>query len=396
MITGSGQGFARGGHSHGGASVGEVISLLGPEEDWWHKYRYGLYGHKLIAANGEVYTRYFIVVKNNYGVIVRFTNLHNYTGIYEGKVFAPITSDAESKLRYICMMLNYVLIRHYDDFHIDHIFKISREALEQFFRDYATEQLPNGGYRGELSVQKCVFTVTAFFGKLCWKFGGCMTLTKEDLYTEKTVFNKYGKLKKRKLPAFQVRGIPKAGAAFRKLPTNAFRIPLNLAFRYAPDIALAICLQAFAGLCAGEVCNVRQEGAPMGSGLIFTWIEGRTVKVEIDLTRELPMRSDGVICGKIKKERRQCVYPPFLEAFTAAYEHHKQFLLTHPFEEEYRPMFINNRGMAMTYDDYARRFAALMNNHFRLALVFRPACSAQRGHRPDSVLAWGQEPGECV
>ena len=353
----------------GDECVGEVISLLKPEEDWRLKYHYGLYGHKLIAGGGEVYTRYFIVVKNRFGIIARFTNMHNYAGTYENKVFVPITSDAEAKLHYICMMLNYVLIDNYGRFNIDHVFKVTRDALECFFRDYAAAQMSNGKHRGEQSVEKCVYAVTAFFWKLRLKFGGYIQLTKEDLYTEKTVYNKYGKFKKRKLPAFQVRGIPQVSDTFRELPTKAFKILLNLAFRYAPDIAFAICLQAFAGLRAGEVCNVRQEGNPAGSGLIFTWIGNRTMKAEIDLTRELPMRSDGVICGKIKKERKQCVYPPFLEAFTSAYEHHKRFLLTRLFEEEYRPMFINSRGMAMTYDDYARRFAALVDNHYRPVLL---------------------------
>lgn len=353
----------------GGIIINNTIHLPEQAGDWRSRYHYGLYSHRLLTQDGIAYTRPFIVVKNTYGVIVRFTNFHNYTGIYENKVFAPITSDAETKLHYICKMLNYVMIEHHADFHIDHVFKVNREALERFFRGYALEQLPGEKHRGAQSIEKCVYAVTAFFWKLRWKFGGYMLLTKEDLYTEKTVFNKYGKAKKRKLPAFQVRGIPQTSDVFRDLPTKAFRILINLAFRYAPDIAFAICLQAFAGLRAGEVCNVRQEGAPMGSGLIFTWIEARVVKVEIDLTRELPMRSDGVICGKIKKERKQCVYPPFLEAFTTAYEHHRKFLITRSFEKEHMPMFINSRDMAMTYDDYARRFTALVDDHFRPVLL---------------------------
>ena len=355
--------------TNGGVTIDNIIILPEKAKDWRSGYHYALYSHKLLTKDGIVYARHFIVIKNLYGVIVRFTNLHNYAGIYENKVFVPITSDAETKLHYICKMLNYILIERHADFHIDHVFKVTREALECFFRDYALEKIPNGKYRGEQSVEKCVYAVTAFFWKLRWKFGNYVLLTKEDLYTEKTVCNKYGKFKKRKLPAFQVRGIAQPGDGFKDLPAKAFRILLNLAFRYAPDIAFAICLQAFAGLRAGEVCNVRQEGAPMGSGLIFTLIEGRAVKVEIDLTRELPMRSDGVICGKIKKERRQCVYPPFLKAFSGAYEHHKEFLCSAACEQEYRPMFINSRGMAMTYDDYARRFTALVENHLRPVLL---------------------------
>jgi integrase len=348
--------------------MGGIINL--PEQDDRRKeYHYGLYGHKLITIGGEVYTRHFIVIKNRYGSIVRFTRLHNYVGVYEGKVFAPVVSDAEAKLRYVCMMLNYVLIEHYEKHRIDHVFKISREALECFFRDYAQEMLADGSHRGKQSVEKCAYAVTMFFRKLRRKFGGHVVLRETDLVVETTAYDRRGRPKRKMRPAFQVRGFPNRKEIFRELPTKAFRILLNLAFRYAPDIAFAICVQAFAGLRAGEVCNVRQEGSPQGNGLIFTYFEGGARKIEIDLMRELPLRSDGVICGRIKRERVQCVYPPFIKAFMTAYEHHKAFLSMQRFEAEFCPMFVNGRGMAMTYDDYARRFNALVDDRFRAVLL---------------------------
>jgi hypothetical protein len=85
----------------------------------------------------------------------------------------------------------------------------------------------------------------------------------------------------KKIPAFQVRGIPKTAEAFRELPTNAFKILIDLAFRYAPDIVFALCLQAFAGLRAGEVCNVRQEGNPIGNGLLFTRLRIGQLKLKL-------------------------------------------------------------------------------------------------------------------
>ena len=56
----------------------------------------------------------------------------------------------------------------------------------------------------------------------------------------------------------------------------------------------------------------------MGRGISFTFLDGRLIKAEIDLTREIALRSDGVNCGRIKKERRQCVYAPFLDVFYVA------------------------------------------------------------------------------
>jgi integrase len=349
--------------------MGKIIFLSSAGHLWRTEYRYTLYGHKLITKNGELYTRHFIVIKNRFGMIAHFTTLHNYVGVYDGKVFAPLVSDAETKLRYVCVMLNYVLVNNYDRFKIDHVFNISRESLECFFRDYAQEALPDGSYRGAQSIEKCVRAVVMFFRKLRRRYGTGVLLCEKDLVIEITRHNKQGKPSPRKQPSFQVKGFGSPKNAFRELPTKAFTILLSLAFRYAPDIVFALCLQAFAGLRAGEAMNVRQEGSPLGNGLIMTYVESEVRKIEIDLTKELPLRSDGVICGKIKKERRQCVYPPFIKAFITAYEHHKVFLAGKSYEPDYCPMFINSKGLAMTYDDYYRRFSMLVDNHFRPTLL---------------------------
>ena len=136
--------------------------------------------------------RHFIVVKNNMGLIVRFTRLHNYVGVYEAKAFAPLVSDAKAKLHYVCKMLNYVLIEHYGKYRIDHVFNVSRDALECFFRDYAQKPLSDGTYRGKQSIEKCVHAVTMFFRKLRRKFGGYVLLREADLVIEVTVYDRRG------------------------------------------------------------------------------------------------------------------------------------------------------------------------------------------------------------
>lgn len=332
-------------------------------------YRYGVYKHRLITKDGVVYSVPFIVLKNKFNVIVHFTNFHKFVGIYGNKIFAPITSNNEAKLYYICLMLNYILIERYSFFKINHVFNITRHSLECFFRDYAQTKLRNGEYRCEQAVEKCVKTVIEFFCNLRKTYGDYVSLKNEDLYKEVNSVDRRGKLEIRQVPSFRVQGLTKSTKIFREIPTKVFVILLNLAFRYAPDIAFAICLQAFAGLRASEAMNVRQEISPLGAGIVFTEIEGRVIKAEIDLTQELPLRSDGVICGKIKRERKQCVYPPFLNAFSIAYKKHKEFLAGRCFEKEYCPMFINNLGKALPYAQYRMRFIALIENHLRPALL---------------------------
>ena len=244
----------------------ESITQLQPLDNAWRGgYRYAVYKHRLIAPDGSVYTRPFIVVKNMYNVIVRFTNLHNYASIFTRKIFVPINADATKKLFYICKMLNYALIEQHGEYGVDHIFQINREILEQFFSDYATTESHTGRFRSEPSVDFCVSAVTDFFRNLCRKFSKQMTLNESDIVTERDVYTKQAGLVQKIVPAFQVRGIRSNKRTFRELPTKAFKILLNLAFRYAPDIAFAVCLQAFSGLRAGEVCNIRQEQSPIGS-----------------------------------------------------------------------------------------------------------------------------------
>lgn len=352
-----------------------LLTISDDHEDWRKEYRYTVYTHKLVGPDGILYARYFIVVKNSFGVIVRFTRLHRYIGIYEGQVVHPLTEDTRNKARYICMMLNYVLLDHYGIYHVDHVFKITYEMLLAFFMDYALSEKKEGGYRGSQSVNKCVSAVTLFMEKLRRAYGSHMVLKHKDLYTDRVVYVK-GRRTRRSSPNFTVYTVPEEKKIFRDMPTKVFTILMNLAVRYAPDIAFAMAMQAFAGLRPGEVCNVRQEDSPMGKGLIMTIEDGRTVNVQIDLIRELQMRSDGVVCGRIKKERMQSVYPPFLDVFCYLYGLHKAFLRSHPCEEEYRPMFINRQGMALTYESYYRRFKTLVENHLRPLLMIHsdPEC----------------------
>ena len=89
--------------------------------------RYGVYTFRTATRDGTVYARSFLVIRNGYGVIVRFTRLQDYAGF---KNYKPITSNAEKKLYYVCGMLNYVLVDHGRRFGIRHVFGITAEMLQ--------------------------------------------------------------------------------------------------------------------------------------------------------------------------------------------------------------------------------------------------------------------------
>ena len=65
----------------------------------------------------------------------------------------------------------------------------------------------------------------------------------------------------------------------------------------------------------------------------------------------------------------QCVYPAFLGAFIKAYELHQEYLEQTVFEKDYAPMFVNQNGKAMSYENYRQRFKKLINAHLRPLLV---------------------------
>lgn len=345
------------------------MNYRSPEDTPERMFRYAVYSTQATAADGIAFTRSFIVLKNGYGVIERFTRLHEYAGIYTGKTYRPITANPKTVLYFICKMLNYVMVDYGAEFGVRHVFEITKPMLAQFFNSYAMEHQEDGSFRGKDSIDRCIRAVTSFMSRLYSAFGGYMKLSKEELYEERSTVTHKGQLVRRNVPAFQATGIPQSEGPFRDIPTKVMEILIPMAFRYARDIAFALCLQAFAGLRAGEVCNVRQECSPLGAGLRFVEVGGSTIKAEIDLRRELALRSDGVKTGGIKKERLQCVHPMFLGAFLKAYEIHKESLSYVVFEKEYAPMFVNRNGMALSYENYRQRFKQLVNGHLRPFLI---------------------------
>ncbi len=339
----------------------ECITSAQPEQ----ALRYAVYSVQNRMDDGLVFNRSFIVVKNGYNVITHFTRFQEFAGIYAHGTYKPITANPETKLYFICGFLNYVLVDRGRKFGIRHVFDITKEMMESYFSHYALEKQENGNYRGKESVERCVLVVTDFMSRLSVRYGGYMKVSKSELYEEQSRVTRKGRLVRKQVPAFHVTGIPTTDGPFRDIPTKVMEVLLPMAFRYAEDIAFGLCLQAFAGLRAGEVCNVRQECSPFGPGIRLTEAGGNVIKAEIDLRRELALRSDSAETGKIKKERLQCVYPEFLGTFLKAYELHKEYLKTVGFEKEYAPLFVNRYGKAMSYETYRNRFKTLIRDHLR-------------------------------
>ena len=107
----------------------------------------------------------------------------------------------------------------------------------------------------------------------------------------------------------------------RDIPHNVYRILLDTTYQYDPMIAFAMESGRTAGLRPSEAMNMRQDTSKVAvERCIRLYREGNRIrKIEIDLLKEYPLRSDEKAVGKIKRERIANVFPPLIPEFMQAY-----------------------------------------------------------------------------
>ena len=93
---------------------------------------------------------------------------------------------------------------------------------------------------------------------------------------------------------------------------------------------------------------------------MFHQSDGQVFKIEIDLRKEIPLRSDLKPTGRIKKERLQAVPYIFLEVFLDTYNDYMSYLEGKKYEKDYGPLNLNRRGKALSYDVYYQRFRKII------------------------------------
>ena len=349
--------------------MSEIIKFEAP-------YRFAVYDHK-VQSRKELSSIRMIVVKNQNNQIVQYTGLEAYSYPYTGQM-PKITVRTKAELVYICAALNYIFAHN----RVKRIADITVDMIFDFFTAYCNN--PKGRsdniMRTQQSLDNCVRHVSHFFANLAAVYP--IPITPKDLlnYVE-TKANKHSqRIKCRYIPIYE----PKRPHSYdtsllRDMPLAAAARLVQLATIHDPMIAFGIVLQLSAGLRPSCVCNVRQADSPISTkpGISCTYIGSGISGITIDLAHEYVLRSDGVNVGKIKKEREVKVYKPFVPELYMAYREHMQLLAHTPYEERCKPMFVNRRGKAMTYNDYARRLKKLVYNHLKPELY----------HSPDPLLS---------
>lgn len=316
--------------------------------------RFSMYTHQLIIKDGIIITRKFIVLRDpNTKDIVRFTNFHKYVNGNKNAIAKSISEDGNKRHVYVIKFLNYLFFD--SDYSITKLTDITLEMAEDFLNAYGMGMLhEEDNLRSESTVKKCVLTIVDFLEELTTK-ENCK-FKKKDLYKEKEYRTKKGNIKKKKVPAFEVRYVPKETYILRDMPEKVFALLMNQIRTQHTDILMVAACSAFAGIRPGEAVNVRRRDSLLGPGLKFTIEDGEVTDVSIDLTKEFNLRSDNVRVAGIKNERTARVYPAFLNLFYEFYLEYMKYMEGNGYEEEYGPLSVNQRGKAMTYQDYRNRF----------------------------------------
>ena len=297
-------------------------------------------------------TKQFIALKTPDGNL-HFTDFHRY--VKSASKIKSISDDGNKRFTYVIKFLNYV----FGVKRITSLDQLTLDMIKDFLMNYGLGSLPGDKrHRKKSTVEICVNTILDFLTLYLKERKGKAILSPSDLYEITSYTNKRGRLIKRKEPKFDiyVDDSQTEQAIFRDMPNSAFEMLFAHIAEYHKDLLMVVALGAFVGLRPSEACNVRREDSPLGAGILFHQSEGETFKVEIDLRREMPLRSDLKPTGRIKKERMQAVPYIFLEVFLDTYNNYMSYLEGKRYERDYGPLNLNKQGKALTYAVYYQRF----------------------------------------
>lgn len=321
--------------------------------------KYAVYEHALVVDNNQLIKRHFIVIKSN-GVIIAWTDFHRY--ILANNRIRHITSNDSARFYAVVTFLNYVF---YGKYQIARLTDISAQMVIDFCNDYGMCKLSGDNeftHRTKDSVERCLSYIIDFLTEF-QKQNPNTCFDVNALYHRE---DRFSKTRKKYIsvtvPNFQIRYKSTPKPIFRDIPGCAFKVIMSKIVDDYTDILMLAACSAFAGLRPSEACNVRREDSSIGAGISFDSVNNEISSITLDLTKEHNLRSDLVSVGGIKKERKQSVYPAFLDVFYNCYKIYMDYIKGRKYESEFGPLTINNKGLAMTYPTYYQRFQCCIND----------------------------------
>ena len=257
---------------------------------------FGMHSHKMIYEDGTWREQWFIAFKHkNTGVVLELTPYSKYLR-YLGKKKSvgfrrPDTIRARGYC--ICSFLNYVLIGKFEEFKLTNLKDITIDHGNRFLQSYADgEASKNKRRKPQDTVKRVMIEIAKFYiwlqnvyGKGAKNIYGIRMIEHVDYVDRET-----GKKGSYIITPFvvHVSDITKE-KIFRDIPNKALFILIHLSKKVYPEMTLALCLQAFAGLRIGEMCNVRQEICPIdGGGVTYQKIGGTLARFKMNLLNKYP------------------------------------------------------------------------------------------------------------
>lgn len=303
-----------------------------------------------------------IVLRDEHNNIVAYTDYAQYIRRNGHRVKGNSTTTEHQACTYICIMLNYFLkkrkqlkIKKLADISFDNL----QEFMEWYCNGHGTDNVP-----GLKAAEDCRNYITSFIAELIER-GIMQNITINELYRFSEKENKYNKntktiVAKPKLTYYS--NAPMHPSKFTDLPGDSIYRIIELASQYDPMLTLGICTEAFGGVRAGGIVNMRTIGAADGDGIIITQSKGKIERIEIDIRREILRTKNGKHTGLIKRPRKQQILPDFNDLYYKCLMRHSRLLAT---VKNHNPdaLFLNSQGYAMSYETYRQRLSKLFDNH---------------------------------
>ena len=331
--------------------------------------KFAVYKHRLVNSDGDILTRQFIVLKDENGNIVQWTDFHRYARSGKKKMSKNVSSDGNMRCYHAVAFLNYIFFGKY---RISRLIEVEAVMVKDFLNDYGLGRLPldkDETRRGKSTVDTCISHILDFLDLMIRANHSCR-MKIADLYSEERIFDKRRRRYiTKKVPVFEVNYRNKTQPIFRDITEEAFQIIMNVIIDKHTNILMLAALSAFAGLRPSESCNVRRSDSILGPGLRFEMRDGEVINVVIDLREEKNLRSDGKSVGKIKKEREQKVYPAFLNVFMECYNTYMEFIEGRQYEADYGALTTTSTGKAYTYDAYYKEFQSVVKEAIPVMLA---------------------------
>ena len=338
------------------------------------QYRFGVYKRKYYVDGHEVDHCMIVLRDVETGLIKKFTNFADYAiySKFDDKSFSITGIDS---VYTAAAFLNFVFVDNWPKYKITRISQITVMHARDYLMYFADKRTRSGGYPSHERVCEKRKQVSRFLIALIRE--GKSNIREEEIVNYHFVKNRKDSLNGRFVPRYLIpiqyhdssRGYKQL---YRDMPLALADRLITMAETYDPEIAFALTLQLYVGLRSGEVCNIRQNTSVFGPCFRLTYGDDFKMictAIEIDLSKEYPLRSDGVSTGRIKKERKQGVFSLFVPEVESAYRRHLDLIRNKPVESS-MPMFLcrhpdrkSGKYMAMTNSGYRDRVQRLFYKH---------------------------------